>query len=52
MSDIQKLIAGIILVAAGLVMVLSAGGIFPVFGIIIGLAGAVVVIYVLLRGKL
>lgn len=52
MSDIQKLIGGIVLVAAGLVMVLSAGGIYPVLGIIAGLVGVVLVVYVLFRGKL
>ena len=53
MSDVRKLILGIVAVLIGLFSVLSTGnGLIPIVGGLIGLYGAYVVIRVLLRGNL
>jgi len=50
MSEVKKLITGIVLVAIGLVMLLSSGGLLPILGAIIGVIGAAIIIFVLSFG--
>ena len=52
MSDLKKLIAGIILVIIAISMLLSSNGALPVFGCIFGVAGAVLIVIALKSGKL
>lgn len=52
MTDTRKLLSGIILVAIGLVMFVSLGGFLPALGVVVGLVGLVLVVYVLFAGKL
>lgn len=50
MSGIQKFIGGIILVAIGLVLFLTASGIFPAIGVVIAVLGSALIIYALTVG--
>lgn len=51
MSDVKKLIIGIILVVIGMAMLLSsAGNIFPYIGALIGIVGVVVTVKTLVTG--
>ena len=51
MSDVKKLIVGIVLVFVGMAMFLSGGGAIPATGVVIGLAGLVLVVYLLATKK-